>query len=145
MKRKVKKDSTKTNQEGEVKKKEGINMKLMGIMIGALLTIILLGALAQAKTAPSKLQVGVKFKPEECDRKSTKGDKLDMHYTGTLFDDGTKFDSSLDRGQPFSFTLGTGQVIKGWDQGLLGMCVGEKRRLVNLSSYFISYSSSRKL
>ena len=47
---------------------------------------------------------------------------------GTLTD-GTKFDSSLDRGDPFAFTLGAGQVIKGWDQGILGMCVGEKRKL----------------
>ncbi|KAG5866465.1 hypothetical protein JTB14_023689 [Gonioctena quinquepunctata] len=53
---------------------------------------------------------------------------LTMHYTGTLTD-GTKFDSSLDREQPFSFQLGVGQVIKGWDQGLVDMCVGEKRKL----------------
>ena len=51
-----------------------------------------------------------------------------MHYTGTL-EDGTKFDSSLDRGTPFEFTLGQGMVIQGWDRGLHNMCVGEKRRL----------------
>ena len=57
------------------------------------------------------------------------GNRVTVHYTGTL-ENGQKFDSSLDRGQPFSFTLGAGDVIAGWDQGLLGMKVGEKRRLV---------------
>ena len=52
-----------------------------------------------------------------------------VHYTGTLTD-GTKFDSSLDRGQPYSFPLGTGSVIKGWDEGVATMKVGGKRRLV---------------
>lgn len=56
------------------------------------------------------------------------GDKIAVHYTGTLLN-GAKFDSSLDRGEPFVFTLGAGQVIKGWDQGLVGMKVGEQRKL----------------
>lgn len=56
------------------------------------------------------------------------GDTIVVHYTGTLTD-GKKFDSSLDRGQPFSFKLGAGLVIQGWDNGLLGMKVGEKRKL----------------
>jgi FKBP-type peptidyl-prolyl cis-trans isomerase len=56
------------------------------------------------------------------------GQKVHVHYTGWLTN-GKKFDSSVDRGQPFSFTLGAGQVIKGWDQGVAGMKVGGKRKL----------------
>lgn len=56
------------------------------------------------------------------------GDTVTVHYTGVLTDGG-KFDSSVDRGQPFAFQLGAGAVIRGWDQGLLGMKIGEKRRL----------------
>lgn len=74
------------------------------------------------------LKIDVISVPEGCEVKSKNGDMLTMHYTGTLTD-GTKFDSSLDRDQPFSFQLGVGQVIKGWDQGLTDMCVGEKRKL----------------
>uniref|UniRef100_UPI00398EB4E0 peptidyl-prolyl cis-trans isomerase FKBP2-like n=1 Tax=Pristiophorus japonicus TaxID=55135 RepID=UPI00398EB4E0 len=66
-----------------------------------------------------KLQIGIKKRVDNCPIKSRKGDTLHMHYTGKL-EDGTEFDSSIPRGQPFTFTLGTGQVIKGWDQGLLG-------------------------
>ncbi len=56
------------------------------------------------------------------------GSSVAMHYTGRLTD-GTKFDSSHDRGQTFDFTLGQGRVIKGWDEGIPGMRVGGKRRL----------------
>ena len=56
------------------------------------------------------------------------GDKVTVHYTGWLID-GTKFDSSLDRGQPFSFQIGARQVIEGWDRGLQGMQVGGVRKL----------------
>jgi FKBP-type peptidyl-prolyl cis-trans isomerase FkpA len=56
------------------------------------------------------------------------GDTVSVHYTGTLTD-GTKFDSSVDRGDPFSFSLGAGGVIQGWDEGVVGMRVGGKRKL----------------
>ena len=64
------------------------------------------------------------------------GKKVSVHYTGWLYDEarpdhhGAKFDSSRDRGQPFSFGLGAGSVIKGWDQGVAGMKVGGKRTLI---------------
>ena len=69
-------------------------------------------------------------------KEATAGNHVDVHYTGWLFDDkapdnkGQKFDSSLDRGQLFSFPLGAGHVIKGWDQGVQGMKIGGKRTLI---------------
>uniref|UniRef100_A0A6G1SBM1 peptidylprolyl isomerase n=1 Tax=Aceria tosichella TaxID=561515 RepID=A0A6G1SBM1_9ACAR len=77
-----------------------------------------------------KLHIGIKKRAENCERQAQKGDSLHMHYKGTLKEGGTEFDNSYTRGQPLVFTLGIGQVIKGWDQGLLGICAGEKRKLV---------------
>jgi len=62
-------------------------------------------------------------------KEAGRGDTATVHYTGRL-EDGTKFDSSLDREQPFSFRIGAGQVIKGWDEGVTGMKVGGKRKLM---------------
>lgn len=67
------------------------------------------------------LQVGTGDSPKP-------GDVVSVHYTGWL-EDGTKFDSSVDRGEPFEFVIGQGQVIKGWDEGVMTMKEGGKRRL----------------
>jgi len=58
-----------------------------------------------------------------------------MHYTGTLVSDGTKFDSSVDKGRPFVFKIGIGMVIKGWDEGVMQMSLGEKAVLTITSDY----------
>lgn len=57
------------------------------------------------------------------------GKKVTVHYTGWLTD-GTKFDSSLDKNEPFTFVIGAGQVIPGWDEGVMGMKIGSKRKLI---------------
>lgn len=76
--------------------------------------------------------------------KAVAGKLISVHYTGTLLD-GTKFDSSLDRGQPFQFVLGTGQVIQGWDQGFDGMKIGGKRKLIIPSSLAYGGSPGHRL
>ena len=78
----------------------------------------------------SRLVTRIISKPATCKRKAATGDKLSIHYIGKLSSNGKKFDSSYDRDEPFTFTLGQGQVIKGWEEGVPGMCVGEKRRLL---------------
>jgi hypothetical protein len=98
---------------------------------------------AEAETAPLDMTtidgaITVDFAPEGCKdaRKSKFGDSVDMHYTGTIDESskkgqkGKQFDSSVGRGSPFNFKIGQGQVIKAWDQGALGMCIGEKRTLI---------------
>jgi FKBP-type peptidyl-prolyl cis-trans isomerase len=86
------------------------------------------GGDADMTTLPS----GLKYKDEVVgDGKEAKpGDKVQVHYTGRLVKNGTKFDSSLDRGEPFTFTLGKGEVIPGWDEGVAGMKEGGKRKLI---------------
>ncbi|ESW06154.1 hypothetical protein PHAVU_010G024400 [Phaseolus vulgaris] len=95
-----------------------------------LLFFLFVSALVCAKKTAdvTELQIGVKYKPTSCDVQAHKGDRVRVHYRGQLTD-GTVFDSSFERKNPIEFELGAGQVIKGWDQGLLGMCLGEKRKL----------------
>lgn len=77
----------------------------------------------------SKLQIGVKRRVDDCRRRTKKGDTLHIHYIGSLQESGVEFDRSR-KEEPFAFTIGSSQVIKGWEQGVLGMCVGEKRKVV---------------
>ncbi|KAK3674952.1 Peptidyl-prolyl cis-trans isomerase fpr2 [Recurvomyces mirabilis] len=92
--------------------------------ITAALALLLAGASALDK--PLNIEVTHKV---ECERQTKRGDKVDVHYRGTLESDGSEFDASYNRGTPLSFHVGKGQVIKGWDEGLLDMCPGEKRKL----------------
>lgn len=96
-----------------------------------------LSARAEAPAAPAKTTgkpverpSGLKFfeLKKGTGAVAKKGDTVKVHYTGWLTN-GKKFDSSLDRGEPLSFSVGMGQVIKGWDEGIEGMTVGSKRQL----------------
>ena len=110
---------------------------LLGIVVGAAVLAVLVAACSQSQ-APSGGGSGTEVTtPSGLKYQDTKvgtgpeakaGQTAVVHYTGWLTD-GTKFDSSKDRGQPFSFPLGGGRVIKGWDQGVQGMKVGGRRQL----------------
>jgi FKBP-type peptidyl-prolyl cis-trans isomerase len=83
----------------------------------------------------TELPSGLKYTDEKVGTgaEAKRGDKVTVHYTGWLYNNGQKgkkFDSSVDRGEPFTFNLGAGQVIPGWDQGVAGMKVGGKRTLI---------------
>lgn len=87
---------------------------------------------SKMETLPSGLQYTT-LKPGTSDQKPTPGKQVTVHYTGWLWNNGEKgqkFDSSVDRGEPFTFMIGVGMVIKGWDEGVMGMKIGEKRQLV---------------
>jgi FKBP-type peptidyl-prolyl cis-trans isomerase len=90
---------------------------------------------AQGAQKMSELPSGLKYTDTTVGTgaAATAGHKVTVHYTGWLYNNGEKgkkFDSSLDRGDPFSFGLGAQQVIKGWDEGVAGMKVGGKRTLI---------------
>lgn len=137
----------------EEKKMSPVQMTLWGLGFAVVLTIIALlipksdneqkqeTATQETKTEQESTQSSeVKGEMEEVKelkiediekgkgKQASAGAELTVHYVGTLTS-GTKFDSSLDRNEPFVFTLGEGKVIKGWEQGLIGMKVGGKRKL----------------
>ncbi|KAM0126197.1 hypothetical protein ACHAO1_010194 [Botrytis cinerea] len=92
-------------------------------------TISLLALTSSVFAAEVKIEV---TKAVECERKTQVGDKIHVHYRGNLEEDGKvgkEFDASYKRGSPLSFVVGKGSVIKGWDDNLLDMCIGEKRVL----------------
>lgn len=105
---------------------------IAAIAVAAVLFIVMSGGGGRSSTSgevttPSGLRyidevVGTGESPKQ-------GQQITVHYTGTL-ENGTKFDSSVDRGQPYTFRIGTGVVIKGWDEGIITMKVGGKRRLI---------------
>lgn len=114
---------------------------LLIIIIGIILVFLILNFLTTqksaitnlnpsptSKTATNEAQLKIEDLQVGTGPEVKPGDTITVNYTGTL-EDGTKFDSSLDRNEPFTTQIGVGQVIKGWDQGIIGMRVGGKRRL----------------
>jgi FKBP-type peptidyl-prolyl cis-trans isomerase FkpA len=119
-----------------------LKTSLLGLIVALALSLV--GTVGcnqpQAQAAPTaqasnakevKLPDGLQYTDDQVGTgtEATSGKTVSVHYTGWLMD-GTKFDSSRDRGQPFQFPLGAGRVIKGWDEGVAGMKVGGKRTLV---------------
>jgi len=90
---------------------------------------------ACSRRAPLRMGVDVEtIKPGDGTTFPSAGQKVSVHYVGTLTD-GTKFDSSRDRGSQFEFTIGMGQVIKGWDEGVMKMSVGQVAKLTCSPDY----------
>ena len=111
---------------------------LLHIAAGALALAVVAAVTAgpaNAANQPVELPDGLKYTDTTVGTgaTATAGHQVSVHYTGWLWQGGqkgAKFDSSADRGQPLNFSLGTGQVIKGWDEGVAGMKVGGKRTLI---------------
>ena len=98
----------------------------MALILAVVAGYVLLGGKSYITTP-----TGLKYRDEVVGNGDTpiQGGEVVVHYTGKLAD-GTKFESSLDRNQPFTTRIGVGAVIKGWDEGLMGMRVGGKRQLI---------------
>lgn len=107
----------------------------MNKAVALLSAVVLLGGWVQGSPETITTESGLKYIDHKVGTgtEAAKGDAVEVHYTGWLYEDGkrgAKFDSSLDRGQPFKFDLGAGKVIRGWDEGVEGMKVGGKRELI---------------
>lgn len=106
---------------------------MLNAMLALILPITFTGVLKTQE--PVKTDSGLTYIDHKVGTgdEATKGATVEVHYTGWLYSGGKrgkKFDSSVDRGKPFSFKLGAGNVIKGWDEGVQGMKVGGKRELI---------------
>lgn len=127
-------------------RKLGILVGLL-VLIGALVAVILIGRGGGDDSGSDPADLGTKpvieasseTPPTELETEdivvgdgaeATEGDTVSVQYVGALFDTGEEFDASWDRGEPFQFTLGGGEVIQGWDDGVAGMKVGGRRKLV---------------
>lgn len=117
------------------KKSNNTNIIIVAVIIAALAigaaTLLMSGGGNDRPGAGINTASGLKYTDEVVGTgESPKvGQTVTVHYTGTL-ENGTKFDSSVDHGQPYSFRIGTGVVIQGWDEGIMTMKVGGKRRLI---------------
>lgn len=111
--------------------KSGILIVLSLVIVGGLVYMGYKAWPPVASTAPAQSEATLQVVDTVVGTgvEAVPGDSVSVHYTGTLTD-GTKFDSSLDRGAPFEFVVGSGMVIQGWEQGIPGMKVGGKRHLV---------------
>lgn len=105
--------------------------KLIAINVLLLISFIIIGGCSKDVGKEVTTASGLKYIDEKIGDgpAPTQGQIVSVHYTGTL-QDGTKFDSSRDRNQPLEFPIGTGRVIKGWDEGISTMKVGGKRKLI---------------
>lgn len=119
-----------------------VGAAVLAVVVIALVATFSLAAQRNAAEAPSGSlgkkdnqeakqvdELKIETLEEGTGREAQKGDRVQVHYRGTLLN-GEQFDASYDRGEPFTFNLGAGEVIKGWDEGVAGMKEGEKRKLV---------------
>jgi len=113
-----------------VRKIRILTLSVVLLIVAGVVYISLAGRDAEPPVATTPIANGLQIEDVVIGdgQAAKKGDLVSVHYTGWLLD-GTKFDSSLDRGQPFQFTIGEGRVIKGWDEGVPGMQIGGKRKL----------------